>query len=168
MRISIILLASLCVLVSSCMGPLPGYLPSHETINTNEYGAYVITYNRGTVNYRGELISVNNDSLVMLQYDRYGKDMLRVLPMNDMTACRVFYGKADSYGWAYMIPILTISHGLLASLTLPFNLIYVSAIVIPAHYSYSFAMKPVSVDTLTRYARFPMGLPEAIDRESIE
>lgn len=168
MRTSIILFASLCVLATSCVGPLPGYLPSAETLNTNEYGAYVITYNRGNVNYRGELIAVNSDSLVMLQYDRYAKDNLRVLPMDEMTACRVFYGRADKYGWAYMIPLLSISHGFWAILTLPINLIYVSAIAIPAHYTYSFALKPVSVDTLARYARFPMGIPESVDLESIE
>jgi len=162
----IVLALASCVFAGACAGnPAPkGWLPSPQETPTDPYGAWIDVVTLQGTELRGELIAVHDDSVFVLPED----GVLVATARADVRLARTaFY--ASQYGglaaWATVGSIATVSNGLLAVGTLPLWLI-IGPIAVGAD-----SRAPLTsvrhddrwVD-VRKYARFPQGLPPALDR----
>lgn len=158
-----ILLLVPVLVFSACASP--DYVPLAGGIATNTYGAYIsiVTTDNGML--QGELIAVDNTRIWVLT-DNDG----RCKEVADSTVKRlnVQYAKAPNYAWT--IPVFTLGsliHGYFAILTFPVNLIASIAISSSANKSYRYEARKVEPQVLSKYARFPQGLPPHVSLTEI-
>lgn len=110
----------------------------------------------------GELIGLHNGRYIL----RQGAELLAVDTGPAVKRATVVLGrvseKPNGYGWSAFLPLVSISHGYFGAFTLPLNIITAVAVNTGAANSrHVIYMEPVYPEELTRFARFPQGIPAA-------
>ena len=161
-----------CVITSAPRG----WLPSSNDAQTNTYGAWTeinLRYPEKAGVVRGELIAVHDDSLFVLT-----ADTLLGLSRDQLRSVRLSTYRSEHGGlaaWTGLGAISTASHGVALLGTLPMWLIVGSATTASAsgepdeHCSAAEIKERGGVcwQDLAKFARFPQGIPPAVDRSSL-
>jgi len=159
-------LALLVFLLSGCNIGLPKYLPTPDQLGVNEYGSYIsITMQQGST-LHGELIAVDNDSIVVL---KKSTNACIVMPVSGVKRFSLNYAQPKNYGWAIpLYSLLTISHGWFMIFSFPVNLIATAIIYSEGKNAFRYRTHEISLESLKMYARFPDGIPPGIDLAGIK
>lgn len=143
------------LLFSACV--TPDYVPLESGIATNTYGAYISIVTKDAGLLQGELIAVDSSRIwVLTDNDGRCKDVA------DSTVRRINLKYAKTRNYAWTIPVFTLGsvlHGYFAILTFPLNLITTIAVSTSANNAYRYQARKVEPQVLSKYARFPQGLP---------
>lgn len=138
----------------------PNFLPDPSELAENGYGAHITLKKQSNEIIEGELISINKDSIVVLDDDKL---ICTVCFVNDVKKFHLQYAKADGYPALLPISILAIpAHGLFSIISLPINAITLISILSSDDLDYEIKGKRISVERLQKFARFPQGLPPNI------
>lgn len=162
-----------CALLSGCAANTAprGWLPEAESAQTEAFGAWTeIKYmDSASVKPRdvdGELIAVDNDSLYLLDLAGVRAYPLSGIPRGKVT---LYESGASALGyWTLLGTLSTASHGFVLIISAPLWML--TGIVATANASYvsQFDFPDNSWTTLRRYARFPQGLPQPVDRSALK
>ena len=113
---------------------------------------------------RGELIAVSDDSLYVLPLGSTLRAVARdAVRTSTLTTFDANWGYLAT--WTALGTLSTISHGLVLILSAPVWLLAGSAAA--GTQSYSPIYTDPDTDRLRRYARFPQGLPDTVDRNAL-
>lgn len=157
----------LVVLAASCAGPI-SYLPEHEMIGEERYGAYIQINTYSGKEYAGELIAVGDSGLVVRE-EIENLSHCFLSPLLDIKSFSLRYANGRNYGWAVPLYTLgTLSHGVWLIFSAPINLIATSVIAIDASHAYEMDSRVMTFEELKLFARFPQGLPEGITLDMIK
>lgn len=168
-----ILINSYILLIIGCASTnVPGgWLPEIDKISTDGRGGWIdITYgNRQHLS--GELISVQNDTLFLLNGEKLSFLRTTQIIRAKMAIVDVDNGLKLIRNFTLLGVASTISHGLFGFLTAP--LWVVAGTWASAQYSnssvYKFPSKLYSkIEYFSKYSRFPIGIPKNLDRSSIK
>jgi hypothetical protein len=152
----------LAVMVGGCSAP--AYLPEAEFIDVNQYGSYIeITTVRGP-NISGELIAVDDDSMIVLSESSANMRNAVSIAHPDIYGYKLRYAQPENHGWTIpLYSLFTISHGWYLAFTFPINLITTIAVTAGGSSSYTYSDRNISRLKLRQFARFPQGMPEGVD-----
>jgi len=167
MRTNLIITVLFAIIMCSCKTYSPEYLPVSDTIDTNQFGSYiVITSKSNDDDIKGELIAIDSNRIVVLS-EEINKCIN--IPIEDIEEFILRYAEPEHYGWT--IPVSTLvsfSHGMFAVFTLPLNLISTSTIWSRGEKAFQYNDEEMSFHRLKMFARFPQGIPTNIDLSSIK
>jgi len=159
-----ILLVIIILGLSSCYST--SYLPKYTEIGSSPYGSEIELYYRSDEYLIGELISVNDEDIVLL--NKATKSCISI-PKKQIIVYEIRFAQPKHYG--IFIPTLTLStfsHGLVAMITAPINLITTLVVAISSEHAYTINHKKITYEQLKMYARFPQGIPEGVSIENIK
>jgi hypothetical protein len=170
-----LLVIFLLIMVSACS--YPGYLPKPDHIDINQYGSHIdLDLKRGYIvdgelindDIDGELIALDSNYIYILGYIKSHKSIMKV-PYSNVEKFNLRYAKSPDYSWTIPVyTLLTISHGIYLLLTAPLNLIITTSVTLSSNKSYQYNSNQISYNTLSRFARFPQGLPPGLNIKSIK
>lgn len=161
----------LAILFSNCK--FPEYLPSTENIDTNPHGAMITAHvKKSSGPVRGELISCDDDKLIILADSAYAKKKgtkLERLSWEEVNKFRLQYAKPKNYAWSLPVYTLaTLSHGLFAIFTAPVNFAATFTVNNSGRLSFSYDNTKISMQDISMFARYPQGIPPGIDPDTIK
>lgn len=159
----------------------PAYLPHSENLGENVYGSYLKVSDSLGNQIKGELISVENDSLFILQNENELKSLV-ALRQDKVARFKIKYANSDNYGWAMIthtigcvFPVpdpesgdIMPLHGFFAIITVPVNLIVTSVIYASARNDFRYNKNDLTFNDLKKFARFPQGIPVQVNRSDIK
>jgi hypothetical protein len=167
------------LICGGCVGTTAphGWLPTSQDAQTNTYGAWsevCLRYPEKAELVHGELIAVHEDSLFVLTAETLmglSRDQLRSVRL---TTYQPEHGRLS--GWTALGSVSTLSHGVGLVLTFPLWVIVGSATTAKAsgepdeHCQGREVTQPHSVcwQNLSKFARFPQGIPPTVDRSSLK
>ena len=164
MRIRFLLIVFLAFMMGSCSSP--HYLPQADEVHLNQYGSYIKVKMRTASVVRGELIALDKEKLVVLTSSNR---KCVTLPVSEMKSFSLSYAQPKHYGWTIpLFTLVTLTHGMLAALTLPLNLAVTIAVTATGESDFKFNNKNITLHKLKMFARFPQGIPENVDVASIQ
>lgn len=158
MRSKIILIVVIGILFTGCR--TYKNIPKHTEIDTDQYGSLIEINYRSDEYVEGELISVAKDSIVVLNSEN---NSCLVISKNQIYKYRLRFAVPKHY--SQYIPILTLStlsHGFIAMITFPINLVTTIVVAATGETAYSINQDKLPYEKLSMYARFPQGVPEGI------
>ena len=160
----------LAVVLSSCK--YPEYLPAIENIDVNPHGAMITAIiNKTSKQISGELIACDSVKLIVLTdsiYTKNDRSRVKTLSWSEVRKFRLQYAKPRNYIWS--IPVYTLataSHGWFAVFTAPANLATTIGVNNSGRLSFSYDNSKISLDDISMFARYPQGIPQGINPESI-
>lgn len=115
---------------------------------------------------RGELIAIGKDSLFL-----FTGDLFEVIPFSKISKAQITgYDSQHSSigGWTFLGTVSTLLHGFVLVLSAPIWIISGSSMTASQSKKpvLKFPDKPLS--EFSKYARFPQGLPEGLDRSKLK
>ena len=159
-----ILLGTGCATISAPSGTVP----SRKGLATDPYGGWLTaTINDTPAQVQGEFIALNKDSVFVLS-----GDSLKIIPVSKFNTARIilFNTEANKYSiWTVVLSVATIANGAFATITFPVSLAMGLTTVhdeARREHFFDFPQRPWS--ELSKYARFPQGLPEELDRGTLK
>ncbi|MCX6257486.1 MAG: hypothetical protein NTW49_06265 [Bacteroidia bacterium] len=154
----------LAVFLCSCR--FPDYLSEPEDIGVNRYGAEIFLQLNNQKNLKGELLSVEQNSVYLLT-DSADRFKLVIIPVNAIERYKALYARPKNYEPSIpLLSLLSFSNGLFAIFTLPLSLITTLSIVNGAELSV--AIKGRNFDELKMFSRYPQGIPKGINLKDIK
>lgn len=163
MKQKLIFLILIPLLLASCKTNT--YLPSPAELKYHTKGMWFDCELPDKTKVNGELITVENNQLIILPL--FGEAI--AIKRNDIKEGNIQISLTTNYqdklSRGGLIPLLVISHGYWFIFTLPINL----AIVVPTlatHKSGSYVVKypnAVTWEQMSKFARFPQGIPKNSD-----
>lgn len=164
MKTKIFIIALIAITISSCN--TPGYLPSSDKIDVNEFGSYIKLTHLNTSIIDGELIAIDSNQIVVLTNE--AKECVTV-PLSEVKRFSLEYAKPKHYGWTIPLGIvLPLVHGFYSILTLPIHLIVTISVTAGGENAFKYNNKKMSYEKLKMFARFPQGIPPDIDTASLK
>jgi len=162
------LITGASIICSSCS--TVAYLPDINGIAKNQYGSYIEILLVGNYYLKGELIAVNPKKVFVLKNDKnfMQLDSVSLTEIKNFTL-RYAKGKAKNYAWT--IPAsaaITISHGWFLIFSLPINLLTTTIVTTNAGSSFAMNKYDIMWDELSKFARFPQGIPPNIQLKDIK
>lgn len=171
----------LLVLLSGCAGPTAprGWLPSAREAEQEAFGAWIsVEYSDGSSEQvaKGELIAVGQDSVFVLTHEPVFAPVFEVtqqliaIPLDQIERGRLAAYDANHStlaGWAAVGSLSTISHGWFVLASLPVWIIVGSVSTAAQSVAPIEEFPAHSWRDLRKYARFPQGLPEGLDRSTL-
>ena len=161
-----ILTILLLMTLSVCTAPQ--YVPKPSEIGLNYRGAY-ITINTTASEDRtvsGELIAVEPKEIIVLTGNDPGQGTVAVR-IDQIEKYKLKYARSTKFDWAIpLFSLFTISHGWYAFITMPTNIIATSFASSSGRFKYG--KQDLPINRLGMFARFPQGIPEGVDMDSIE
>lgn len=152
-----------CVFLTSCaVTHAPSrWLPSPEQTASDTYGSW-IEINSRNGNIWGELIAVDNDTVFVAD------TTLHAIASTDILSARlVTYDKANLPGLVFLGTVSTLSNGLFLVFTAPMWLIGGSIAATIRSFDPIIDYPSKQLSNFVPFARFPQGLPQNIDRDSV-
>lgn len=135
------------------------YLPKHDRIGSNPYGAYVKIFTLNKKYFNGELIS-SNEQEVKLLISKNDSRQIITIQANQLKRYYIIYAKKPALAkGAFIIPIL---HGAWFILTLIPN------VIIMNNLDFTYTQNTLKYKDLKMFARFPSGIPAHIPENSIK
>lgn len=165
MKNNILFFLVLILCFSNCT-VLPSFIPKQMDIGTNPYGSFLVVNTVKNGKLKGELIAADEEKMVLLTENKNQFETL-VIPAQQITKINLFYASGSNYGWS--IPIFTLlsfTHGYFMLFTIPFNLISTITLTVNSNEMYSY--KNIDLKDISKFARYPQGLPPNIDLNLIE
>ena len=163
------ILLSITLVFLTCKSP--SYLSEPKNFQNNVNGLYFECQIEGKEKVIGEIIEVDPDALKLLLING---DLITLsknqIETGDILVALTSDNPKKIKTWSTINNVLVLGHGFWAVLTLPVNL----ASTIPMSYSASKGVyrvnypKNVYWENLSKFARFPQGIPAGIDLKSIE
>jgi hypothetical protein len=162
-------LAAAIIAVSGCgtTSAPDAWQSTAQAMQREAYGSWIgVTLESApdSLALRGELIAVSADTLFVLPLSR----RLQAVPRSSVADTKLTTFDAN-WGylstWTALGTLSTLSHGLVLALSAPVWLIAGS--ISSAVQSHKPIIEDPNTDALRRYARFPQGLPAAVDRETL-
>ena len=160
-------IAALLLLTGCAHSTAPkDWLPRAVDAAQEAHGGWILLRLAGdSQEHEGELIAIGPDSLFVLESDGcrgYAHAQVRhaVLTGYDSEAGRLA-------GWTVMGSVLTLSHGYGLVISLPLWILVGTASTISQSTAGRVSVTPTSWEEARKYARFPQGLPEELDRASL-
>ncbi len=163
----LISLALIAFMFAQCASA-PKYVPAKEMITSSVYGSYVVIKNIKNETFKGELLAVDDEKVIMLTHDNDQFEVIeeKIIAIKDFT---LRFAQPTDYSWS--IPtsfLLSFSHGWFAILSAPVNIFITSSVAASGSSSFTYDKKQVSVEDLAKFARFPQGFPPNLSYERIE
>ncbi len=150
--------------ISSCY--TTSYLPQYTDISTSPNGSEIELIYRSDEYLIGELISVNELDIVVLNRT---KNTCIAIPKNQIIDYGIRFAQPKHYGiYIPTLTLSTISHGLISIVTLPINLISTVVVAISSERAYTIDHKKITYEQLKMYARFPQGIPDGLTLDLIK
>jgi len=155
-----------------CACTTPNYLSSPKDFKYHVKGLFLEFKLDKKTKIIGEIIEVNSDYVIILPVDSHigiqtiFKDRIEKA---DVIVSLTSDNPKKINTWAGLMPILSLGHGYWGVFTLPINL----AVAVPmsnASMKGTYAIKypdNISWDDMSKFARFPQGIPRNIKLESI-
>ncbi len=162
----VILVLLLSFIVSVCAPPR--YVPKPSQIGLNYRGAYIIIQRSKsdgrTVN--GELIAVEPKEIIVLTGNEPNRRVVAI-SIDHVKKYKLKYAASTKFDWAIPVfSLFTISHGWYLFLTMPINIATTSLIAGSSRFNYR--EKDLPIDRLHMFARFPQGIPDGVDVNSLQ
>lgn len=181
MKTKPVIIFMLFMLLSGCI--TPAYLPYASKIDVNTYGSYVVLQMNTGQRIAGELIAADDSAMLVLSDDEQKADkVISEIPFPAIKSYTLQFAKPKQYFWAVLpglvLPVIPFPdpeypsdmmpfHGFFAGLTIPLNLIAVTATYLTARHTLIYSGKTLSESELRNFARFPQGLPEGVSLTEI-
>jgi hypothetical protein len=152
----------------------PSYIPKSEKLDISPYGSYIVVSQHDGPTIRGELISIDNDYIIVLQDFKAPSDTVRSfsaidLPMKSVSGFTLTYAQPVNYSWSiFVYSLLTITHGFFLLLSFPVNLIVTISVTAGGSLSYQYSNNTMTFENLKMFARFPQGLPTGINIKDLK
>ena len=155
----------LLLMLNSC--GLPDYLPKPARISENHYGAYAIVDLEDRSRYKGELLSVNDSCLYLLEL--WPEATIHRLARDRVTQYELVYAEGTDYTLAFIgVAAISATHGIFAVISYPVNFIAVAVIQYWRRSPYTLKTGNSEWSELGAYARFPQGLPPNVNLSEIK
>lgn len=145
-----------------------GWLPSPSVVQHEGFGGWIsVEYTTGDLKSKadGELIAINSNQLFILTTQE-----LVSIPTNSITRMKLTAYNAQSgrvAGWTILGTLSTLSHGAYLILSAPTWLIGGCIATSVKSHEPQVTHPPKSLEEFRAYARFPQGVPEGIDMQSL-
>lgn len=164
MKTKVFIIVLIAIIISSCSSP--GYLPSSDKIDVNEYGSYIkLTHNNKSI-IDGELIAIDSNQIVVLADE---EKICVTVPVSEVKKFSLEYAKPKHYGWSIPVGlVLPFIHGFYSLITLPLHLIVTISVTAAGENAFKYNNKKMTYEELKMFARFPQGIPDNIDIASIK
>lgn len=169
LKIKILITLSATVLCGCSTVKAPhGSVPKRKAIVTDAFGGWISASLKTTRNsIQGEFIAISSDSVFIMSDNK-----VQPLPKADIASARIilFNNVSDNYsGWTFLNSLATISNGYFLIFTLPINLITgISTANAEAKRINYYDYPALTWDELSKFARFPQGIPEQVDTKEIK
>jgi len=158
------LLGLLILIMSSCS--VPAYLPSFDQIDVSERGSHIRLVHKTKSNIEGELISIDNNEIVVLVDD---VEKCMTVPVSEVKRFSLRYAQPKNYDWTIPVfTLATLSHGWFLFLSAPVNLIVTISVTVAGENAFKYSDKNMTYDQLRMFSRFPQGIPPNIDIADIK
>ena len=144
------------------------YLPKPDALDINQYGSYIVIKPIEKKPVKGELIAVDYNAIVVL-IDSAEYKKVTMVPLKQVSSFSLKFATPPKYVWS--IPILaltTISHGYYAVFSAPINIISTLLVTASGINAFTYDDKEITYEQLRMFARYPQGIPSAIDIKSIK
>ena len=146
-----LLLFAFLLALAGCLSA--GYLPYYRDLGSNPYGSYIKIRNSENRYFTGELISVTDTGLIILE-ERDTARSLRIIPKPEIKKYYVTYARKSA---TRSIPfVISFLHGWFFPITQLIN------IVASEGANFNYTDKSLPYPELKKFARFPQGIPENI------
>lgn len=142
------------------------YLPQIKDVGTSPFGSEIELIYRSDEYLIGELIAVNDSDIIVLNNTN---NSCITIPKKQIIDYGIRFAQPKHYG--IFIPTLTlasISHGFVAIITLPINLITTIVVAVSSERAYTIDHKKITYEQLKMYARFPQGIPVGLGLDLIK
>lgn len=157
------LVFSILFLMPACK--VADYLPKFDAAHLSPYGSHIRLKTQNHKRVEGELIEVNDKTLIILNRNQQLTEHFT----KDVKNYRVYFAQPPDYSVPLTIlNLLPLSHGFFVALTYPITLSNTVVITTSLDYSYVFTNKDVPIDELYKFARFPQGMPDDIEFNRIK
>lgn len=152
MNISKYLVLFVCLLaLTGCLST--SFLPYYQDLGSNPYGSYIKIRNIDKNYFTGELISVMDTGLVILE-ERDAVRSIRIIPKHEIKKYYVTYARKSA---SRSIPfVISFLHGWFFPITQLIN------IVASEGANFNYTDKSLPYPELKMFARFPQGIPDKI------
>lgn len=165
-----ILLTGIVLLIHLGGCTAPAYVPKPANVDLSARGSYITLNVKGRESrntyIKGELIAVSDEKVYILK----GKETIKQLDSVRVDHIRHYkfrFAKPSRFNWSVPIySLASISHGWFIPISTPINILLTSIIAGGPGYKYNQTEIPIGL--LNRYARFPQGIPEGLDKQLIE
>lgn len=139
------------ILISGCATTY-NYLPEMDELSSSPYGSYISVRTAEYGSFKGELLAVEGDTLVIgdLNKPQYQKVDSKLVNYSFIQ-----FGKYKTF---VLAPVISISHGLWMIFTVPINAIVALSLSTADRVESRFYNPDLK--TVYVYARYPQGLPE--------
>ncbi len=152
------------LIMSSCS--VPAYLPSYDQIDVSERGSYIRLVHKTKSNIKGELISIDNNEIIVLVED---VKKCMAVQVSDVKRFSLRYAQQKKYGWTIPVfTLATLSHGWYLFLSMPVNHIVTISVTVAGENAFKYSDKNMTYDQLRMFSRFPQGVPPNIDIAGIK
>ncbi len=144
----------------------PEFLPFAPGAHKNPYGAWIECRIEKNKILEGEFIAIHEDTIFIAD-----KSTLYAVPIKDINGGHICAYNSDE---ALFVPFVvlgavsTLTHGFWAIFTLPSWVIAGLISIIIRYYEPIIFYSEHSLKKLSKYARYPQGLPKNIDRKKIK
>lgn len=160
------------LLLGACKSPM--YLSSPNDFKHHVKGLILKVDLDEDTQVLGEIIEVNNEAITILTLNQDKATIITVLKKDIHSADIVISSTSDNPKglgtWAGLINLTTLYHGYFMVLSVPINLgttIFISRDAAIGTYSMKYP-ENVSWEQISKFARFPQGIPEHIDIKQIK
>jgi hypothetical protein len=141
-------------------------LPQYTDIGTSPFGSEIELIYRSDEYLIGELISVNDTDIIVLNS---ANNSCLTIPKQQIIDYGIRFAQPKHYGiYIPTLTLSTISHGFIAMITLPINLITTIVVAVSSERAYTIDHKKITYEQLKMYARFPQGIPEGLGLDLIK
>lgn len=162
-------IAALLLVTGGCFhtSAPPGWLPRPEEVKGDAFGAWARVERNDSARTRveGELIAVDADSIHVLKEATFVS--LGMAGVRSVTLTAFDQPTADATTWMVFGALSAGSHGLLAILTAPTWLAVGVFSVRAMRTAPAVRWTKGDVEALRKFARFPQGIPTAVDRAKL-
>lgn len=164
MKISnIILYFGVLLAFSSCV--VPSYLPKAVDAAETVYGGYIKVTLLNKRKITGELLSSNNERITVMITGREYPTQIETKGIRKYT---LQFAKPVMDPRAILNLVLPVTHGYIALITLPINTLIVAGIMTTENEEYKIFSEETTYEELSKYARYPQGLPPVYKRNSLD
>jgi hypothetical protein len=165
LKSKLLFVIGLIVLLNSCSSvkaPL-GTVPVRNALATDTFGGWIeLSLISPKDSISGEFIATSNDSLYIMD-----RGEVKIYAVSNISLARlvIFKNMSSTFGaWTFLGSLLTISNGAFLLFTLPTTLIMGISTTIGEAKRINFLDYPSnSIENLSKYARFPQGIPEGLN-----
>ena len=158
------------ITATGCVTYTPGYIPEVEELGEEVYGAYIKITTISGSKYSGELLAIDEDSIIILSTSRKSdRQWIVVKNQSEVHDYTIRYAQPKNYDALIPVSMLfSLSHGYLLIFTMPINLIVTGAVASGGANSFQYDKRDISLKEARLFARFPQGLPDDFDLKSFE